>query len=293
MTNNNELLTALITALKNAKHNRQEILDKVQVAQSALVKASKYPEAFSRKVFKSPSMLVANYGSKLRTTAESVRESLLEVAPELLSEFTKPEENMFCRLVHLQVLSTFPASNNYLNWSDKLCKLVAKKKGGIEYNNPLTGFPVNVREFHTESSRYNYKVLGKSTYTKLKNRTKDVNAQSTATTAVPILIHSLDAAVLHNTKLRLDKPMALVHDSFGTKPNDLSDLTNCVNLTLLEVAESNVLQSISNQLTVGCEEEIKDYRKRTHINLLNIPYQGTIAKEDLPKLVLSSEYAFS
>ncbi|WMB74210.1 DNA-directed RNA polymerase [Shewanella oncorhynchi] len=291
--NQNELLKTLVKALKAAKQNREEIFDKLQTAQSALAKATKYPEAFSRKVFKSPSMLVANYGAKLRTTSDSVKETLLEVAPELLNEFTKEEENMFYRLVHLQVGITFPASNNYLNWSNKLFNLVAKKRDGIAYNNPLTGFPVNVREYKTEQVKVNYRVFGKVTATKLKLRTKEINAQSTSTTATPICIHSLDAAVLHNTKLRLNKPMALVHDSFGVKPNDLDDLTSSVNLTLLEVAEADVLTNITNQLTVGCEEEIKDYRKRTGINLLNIPYQGTVAKDNLAKVILNSEYAFS
>ncbi|ENM2832905.1 hypothetical protein AB6Q85_003305 [Vibrio cholerae] len=53
----NALLTTLITSLKQSKHSKDEIFQKVKVAQSTLQKASKYPEAFSRKVMKHPTML--------------------------------------------------------------------------------------------------------------------------------------------------------------------------------------------------------------------------------------------
>lgn len=288
---NNELLTMLIKALKSSKHTEAEIFHKVKVAQACLLKASRYPQAFSRKVLKAPVMLVANYGAKQCTTTESVKEVLQDVCPELLSELTPEELTMFCRLVHLQVGVSIPASNDYLKWSTKLMGVVAKKKAGIAYNNPITGFPVNVREYKTDTTEIQYRVFNKLTKTKLKINTKEVNAQSTATTAVPVAIHSIDAGILNKTHERLQKPMALIHDSFGSHPNDLNKMNTAVNESLLEVAQQPTLQNITDQLIKGCEEEITKAEKKSGLTLMTAPTQNTI--DNIEEIVLQSKYAFS
>lgn len=199
---------------------------------------------------------------------------------------------MFCRLVYLQVGISIPASNDYLAWSSRLLNTVAKKKGGIAYNHPITGFPVNVREYKTELTKIQYKLFGKNTKTQLKIKTGEVNAQSTASTGVPILIHSLDAGILNKTKERLQKPMALIHDSFGTHPNDLNKLSQSVNESLLEVAQQPVMQNITDQLTKGCEEEVTKASKKCGFDLFTAPTQDTV-KGDLETIILNSQYAFS
>ncbi|MCU8498482.1 hypothetical protein M2G70_07365 [Vibrio vulnificus] len=289
---NDKLLQMLITSLKSAKYSKDEIFDKVKIAQRTLEKASKYPQAFSRKVLKHPTMLTSNYGAKQCTTTESVRGTLSEIAPELLQEFLPEEFNMFCRLVFLQVGVSIPASNDYLNWSSKLLNVVAKKKAGISYNHPITGFPVNVREFKSELTPIQYKVFNKNTKTQLKVKTKEVNAQSTASTAVPCLIHSLDAGILNRTSDSFQKPMALIHDSFGAHPNNLVKLNTSINSALLEVAQGDVMQNIANQLTQGCEEEVQKASKKTNIDLFTAPQQNTF-KGSLEELVMNSQYAFS
>ncbi|KJR15249.1 DNA-directed RNA polymerase [Vibrio parahaemolyticus] len=290
--NTTELLKSLIETLKAADYTKEEIFHRAKVAQSCLVKAQKYQEAFSRKVFKSPTMLVANYGSKQCTTTEAVQNTLHEVAPALLKEFSQEELNTFCRLVHLQVGVSIPASNDYLKWSSKLMYSVAKKKDGIAYNHPLTGFPVNIRENKEELTTIQYKVFAKSTKTQLKFKTKEVNPQKTATTAVPSIIHSTDAAILDNTKERFNDDMALVHDSFGTSPNKLNSMNTAINESLLDVAKEPVMQEITDQLTRGCEAEIAKAEKKSGLTLMTAPMQNTL-KGSLEDTILNSTHAFS
>ena len=291
----NQLLTNFILSLKKAGKSKEEIFEQLKLARQTLTKATEFPEVLSRKVMKYPVMLVANYGSKLLTTTSKVRDAMKEIGedlPDLLEHFEQKEFNMFCRLVHLQVGVTLPAATNYLEWAQQMIAVSTRQHNGVAYKNPITGFPCNVRSFVVKSDLINYKVFGKRTSTKMRYKTEEVNHLKTTSSAVPTIIHSIDAGILDKTQERFNKPMALIHDSFGASPANMSSLHKSINESLLEVAESDVMQKIADELLVGCEDGIAKVQKKKGMDITKPPKANTFTG-DLADTVLNSNYAFS
>ena len=155
---------------------------------------------------------------------------------------------LFCKLVFLQIGVSLPAATQYLEWSRRLCYRVTKAVGRVAYNNPMTGFPVHIRKEKEEVTEYRFRSNGKNAKLYLKERLNVANPTKTSTSSVPAMIHSVDAGILMMSVERSDFPVALIHDSFGSHPNNMSTLKENVNISLNDIYESNVLQSIADQL---------------------------------------------
>ena len=148
----------------------------------------------------------------------------------------------------------------------------------LEYDSPLTGFPVvqllpRVRKYRAETS------LGKLT---LRETIPDsVDLRSMKSSVAPNFIHSLDSALLADVVNKLHARgctnFHMIHDSFGVPANQVANLNEVVRDTFIELFESDPLTNWYYQ--IGSDHPVLP--DEVMLNTLNL--------EDIRE----SEYIFS
>lgn len=220
------------------------------------------------------------------TSRSDVYEQLEALDSGILSDFTKEEQLMVTNFVYDSMKFAVPCSFAYLEYAKKLFSFVSRQKDGIFFVNPISGMPVMVRKEYEKREELVFKVNGKNKCTVLITRTDECNHTKTASTAIPLFIHSIDSAILINIKGKIgDVPMSYIHDSVGAHPNDMAIIRNAVNECLLEVFHSDALQKVVDQLLEGCTNVPDELRVA--------PTVGDWNTEEAIDQILNSGYAFS
>lgn len=282
----NTLQEALITRCIRKNMSLASITEQLMLQRNVAQKLAHYPEMFGRSVFKGSVMITANYGGSSQTSRNDVYDQLEAIDSSILVDFTKEEQLMVTNFVYDSMKFAVPCSFAYLEYTKKLFSFVSRQKEGIFFVNPISGMPVMVRKDKEERESMIFKVNGKNKRTVLITRTDECNHTKTASTAIPLLIHSIDAAILINIKDKIgDVPMSYIHDSVGAHPNDMAIIRNAVNECLLEVFHSDALQKIVDQLLDGCTDIPEE--------LLTVPHVGDWPEEEAINQILNSGYAFS
>lgn len=282
----NTLQEALITRCIRKNMSLASITEQLMLQRNVAQKLAHYPEFFGRSVFKKSVMVSCNYGGSSQTSRSDVYEQLEALDSGILVDFTKEEQLMVTNFVYDSMKFAVPCSFAYLEYAKKLFSFVSRQKDGIFFVNPISGMPVMLRKEVEERESMIFKVNGKNKRTVLITRTDECNHTKTASSSVPSVIHSLDAAILINIKDKIgDVPMSYIHDSVGAHPNDMAIIRNAVNECLLEVFHSDALQKIVDQLLEGCTDIPEE--------LLTVPHVGDWSEEEAIDQILNSGYAFS
>lgn len=306
----NQMVKAIITAGVQSRKSSNDIYAEVKLARDVARKAQRYEEVYGRKVFKKSVMVTANYGGKLSTSREDVLAQLAELDSDFLKACTKDELMMFTKMVYISVGLSFPAARDYLEWSRKLTYRIAKAVGHIEYNHPITGFPVHIKDEKVIRKDFWFNVNGSRNTAVMREFTGVCNPTKTSTKAVPAIIHSTDASILMKTSEYFHKPMTLIHDSFGTHPNYQVEMKERINEAMNLVYCANVLQDIltdlieqldidalgSEHLLSVAEREqldatVESLKVIEKLGLDKVPYQGTW--ENKQDMILNCEHGFS
>ena len=282
----NTLQEALITRCIRKNMSLPAITEQLILQRDVAKKLQEYPEFFGRGVFKKSVMVTANYGGSSMTSRSDVYEQLEALDSGILVDFTKEEQLMVTNFVYDSMKFAVPCSFAYLEYAKKLFSFVSRQKDGVFFVNPISGMPVMIRKEHEKRENMVFKVNGKNKRTVLITRTDECNHTKTSSTAIPLLIHSIDAGILLNIKGKIgDVPMAYIHDSVGANPNDMAIIRNAVNECLLEIFHSDALQAIVDQLLEGCTD-IPD-------ELLKAPVVNDWDASEAVDQILNSGYAFS
>lgn len=282
----NTLQERLITRCIRKNLSTTEIARHLILQRDVAKKLKDYPEFFGRSVFKKSVMVSCNYGGSSMTSRKDVYEQLEALDSSILKDFDKDEQLMVTNFVYDSMSFAVPCSFDYLEYSKKLFAFVSRKKDGIFFVNPISGMPVLIRKEVEKREELVFKVNGKNKRTVLITRTDECNHTKTASSAVPGIIHSIDAGILLNIKDKIgDVPMSYIHDSVGAHPNDLAIIRKAVNECLLEVFNSDALQKIVDQLLEGIENVPEELRK--------VPFVGDWDADEAVDQILNSGYAFS
>lgn len=282
----NTLQERLITRCIRKNLSTADIAGQLILQRDVARKLANYPEFFGRSVFKKSVMVTANYGGSSQTSRSDVYEQLEALDSGILKDFTKEEQTMVTNFVYDSMSFAVPCSFDYLEYARKLFSYVSRKKDGIFFVNPISGMPVLLRKEHEKREEMVFKVNGKNKRTVLITRTDECNHTKTASSAVPGLIHSIDAGILMNIKGKIgDVPMSYIHDSVGASPNDMAIIRKAVNECLLEIFHSDALQNVVDQLLEGLDNVPDELRQVPRVN----DWDASEAVEQ----ILSSGYAFS
>ena len=142
-------------------------------------------------------------------------------------------------------------------------QLVAKEIASagqlIQYNNPVTNFPVvndpRVEKPGTIQLKYN----GNNEYIKKRNTTgiikskiaynsEEKNVRKQQTQIAPLVVHSLDASIVHYMFQHANFPVQTIHDSFASNPANAQNLYELVRKGFYEITKGDVLLKIIEQM---------------------------------------------
>lgn len=282
----NTLQERLIVRCLRKNMSMAAITEQMMLQRDVAKKLADYPEFFGRSVFKKSVMVSCNYGGSAQTSRSDVYEQLEAMDSAILKDFTKEEQLMVTNFVYDSMSFAVPCSFAYLEYSKKLFSFVSRQKDGIFFVNPISGMPVMLRKEVEKREEMTFKVNGRSKRTVLITKTDECNHTKTASSAVPSFVHSIDAAILIDIKAGVgDTPMAFIHDSVGSNPNDLGKVRASVNEVLRKTLHSDALQNVVDQLLEGIENVPEELRK--------VPHVGDWDLDEATEQVMSSMYAFS
>jgi len=143
----------------------------------------------------------------------------------------------------------------FMEWSQACAGIMAKANLPLIWDNPI-GMRCSQSPFTTKVQRIQTKVNGKTTKYQLRTPTNIINRAKMMSSSSPNLIHSCDASHLLLTTDRCDRDgivdFAMVHDSFGSHPDDTAQLLLNTKLSWVDMYEKNWMQiwyeQWSNQL---------------------------------------------
>lgn len=209
------------------------------------------PEIFHRTVFKKSSMVRSNYAAGFKTCADDLTLQMKLMFRPIWDSWTPAERKIFLSSSVKVIDDSLPASNNFKKFASSLIKFAASSYGYFAYHQPLTGFPVVLREEEEITKNISYREL--HTHIKksfnYKTTTGCISVRKTTTSGVPSIVHSFDGAVvLEVRKIFGDEPMVAIHDSIGVLAGSRKKLMNAVNSTYHKIAINDYLQDIADQV---------------------------------------------
>lgn len=144
--------------------------------------------------------------------------------------------------------------------------LCASKNQGLLYTTKI-GFPVYQKNVKCKSAQVDSHIwtpeggLQKVKF-RVNKKVGKVNTHSQKNSSAPNLIHSLDSTLLHFTvwrsHLRGVKAFALIHDSYGTHPNDCDILSEEVRESFIEIFSDDVLYDWAIEVLTNAGFTVED-----------------------------------
>lgn len=202
----------------------------------------------TRKIAKTPTMTVSNYGG----TAYGVNEFLKS---ELLSKVVGLSDThiYLLRDAMIQAIDdVIVCSKQYREAATKAGKICTAEKGMIEFINPITGFPVSIRKMVMEKKTVEYKTLaGVRVQSQQFRPTDKVNHAKNVSGTPPHIIHSLDASLIYMVYRDSSFDISCIHDSIGCLVNNVSKVKKIYNSALYYMACNNPLRVIFHSMSNG------------------------------------------
>ena len=212
-------------------------------------------EHMDRKVTKRTVMTVP-YNAKPHSNRQYIREALMEKGVEVetadLTQTVKAVRDAMERVV--------PGPMKVMKWIEtEVSKAIKRGVKQLTWTTP-SGFTVTQKLMKRNVQTVKLQLLGRTeiqvangvVYDDKGNPKPDINKHKNCT--APNLIHSLDASLLHLAVEKWDAPIAVIHDSVMCRATDMSELSNVVRQTYLELfANHEYLKEFAQQ--IGAETE--------------------------------------
>lgn len=145
-----------------------------------------------------------------------------------------------------------------MDWLHQVADLCTNENKAVRWRSP-TGFFVKHQYFDTRSMTVKTVVGDKMLSAKIRTSTKTLNRKKQRSALSPNFVHALDAAVLVKAVNRLAdagvSSIVCVHDSFGVPVSQLSQLTEALAESALEIFSKNVLESFAEQVKMQLTHE--------------------------------------
>lgn len=170
-----------------------------------------------------------------------------------------------------------------MQWTRKLASAVNKQADYISWTTP-SGFEVVQHYPNYKRREVRTMVCGRVIIPWIQEATKDLDAMRMVQALAPNWIHSLDAAALHLTAVKmrdLGYHMVAVHDSFGTHASHVDAMNVAIRQVFVEVHRENLMDRL-----------VEDISKCVQGGILKVPPKpplGDLRLED----VMESQYFFA
>ena len=168
-------------------------------------------------------------------------------------------------------------------WFQALAQATAKDGGYLEWLTP-SGMKVRQDYKKTKAKRIRTWLNGEGKYLKFYDETDAMDIKRQSNGASPNIVHSLDAAALHETVKRCKEQhdihdFAMIHDSYGTHATNCDTMSKVLREVFVDIFTENFLDNFRNQ--TQCLHPT--------VELPPVPSLGNLDVS----LLLKSEYFFS
>jgi DNA-directed RNA polymerase len=198
-------------------------------------------------------VMTVPYNAKPFSNRSYIREALkdkgVEVEKDDLTATVKAVRNAMDVVV--------PGPMAVMKWIESEVS-AAIKRGATEltWKSP-SGFVVTQRLMKKEVKRIELELLGTVNLRVAVGDSGTVDIAHHKNATAPNLIHSVDAALLHETAIRFRAPLALIHDSVLARAVDMGQLSDLVRQTYMQIfAEREYLKEWAEQIGAQTEPPI-------------------------------------
>jgi len=140
-----------------------------------------------------------------------------------------------------------------MDWFQACAKLIADQNKALSWVSP-TGFPVHQEYYKVHNQQVNTYISGKATCVKFREDDDEIiSRRRMVNGASPNVVHSLDAAALHETVVRCNKEhgiydFSFIHDSYGTHANKCDQLSSTLREVFVDFFSRDLLTEWRSQL---------------------------------------------
>ena len=215
-----------------------------------------------RKVFKGP-VMTKYYSSKVEGMATAMLDKWKD------DKAFKGINKQFTRWLSKEIDSAadkvFPGPKRVMTSLQEIAFEIAKAGKLIQYDTPPAGFTVVNDPRVTKKGEFSWKYFGdnpsvlergsvdpetglRTITSKVNVDTEQKNASKQKSQIAPLVVHSLDAAIVQYVYMHADFPVQTIHDSFATNPANAKKLYDLVRQGFNEITGGNVLQDIMEQM---------------------------------------------
>jgi len=203
-----------------------------------------------RKTVKRPVMTLG-YG----VTKQGVRDQIFDDTKNLSESLKfkdKSWSNPFGDLLRDTMLAKLKGAATMLKLFQDLANRANDKDKFLEWNVPITGFPVVQEYLKTKEARVRVRFCksnkGKGIQLTVQPKeTGKLNKRKQATGAAPNIVHSFDAAHLTTLVYQSCFPVTTVHDSFGCHAGNMNALFHITRETFVEFYQADPLIELLKQ----------------------------------------------
>jgi DNA-directed RNA polymerase len=213
-------------------------------------------------------------------TRRTIYQQLLEVEPAKSCKDPRKAARYLARVLEESIAEVAVEAGNIMKWLRDLARVVAKANRGIAWTTPA-GFRV-VHEIR-EPKTVRIATLDRTFVVYQEDETRKIDSRKQADGIVAHLVHSLDAAHMMQTVIRLYsegiRHFAMVHDSFGVHACDIDLLNRVLREEFVRIYSEPILANF-------LKEQMKAH---PDVDLPALPAAGDL---DI-RQVLSSPYFFA
>lgn len=207
-------------------------------------------ELFKRSVWKTPTMVYSAYGAS-RSTIHSGKEGdggnkkAFEEAGLNIDHL-----GAFTDLMVSALETTLPSCAAYKDQMKKVSSEFLKANDYWGFINPVTKFPVIRRKTVVVEKELESPGIFQRIRLVLKKTTDELNVRKAVSATSPDTIHAIDSTLLVMVGQKVGDafPIATIHDSIGSHPNDVPMVVKAYAESMYELATSNVIDSVFEQL---------------------------------------------
>jgi DNA-directed RNA polymerase len=168
-------------------------------------------------------------------------------------------------------------------WFQDIAKITARDKNFLQWTSP-SGFQIRQDYKKTQAKRIKTWLNGEGKYLKFYDEIDAMDISRQSNGASPNIVHSLDAAALHETVKRCKEQhnihdFAMIHDSYGTHSTNCEVMGKVLREVFVDIFSENFLANF--------RDEIQSLNPS--VELPSVPALGNLDVSSL----LKSEYFFS
>jgi DNA-directed RNA polymerase len=213
-----------------------------------------YHPLINRKVTKR-TVMTTPYGVTMNSARGYIREEL----PRTFEDGSPVELKLVTRAVFQEAIpAVIPGPIRAMGYIQRTAlEHIDRGNEHVKWITP-SGFTVYQDRRATESERINTKLLGSRVVTSVFKPWDQLSVDRSAHRggSAPNLVHSLDAALLHLTFAKCDKPFTLIHDCLLMRSCDLNWANTKIREVFVEMYSQPILKDWADQLGVAFDDSV-------------------------------------